>query len=71
MRVLSSRTLDHALDAVPEHIDADKVRGYLSGIAGVHDVHDLHIWAMSTTEVALTADLLVEPSALPARFIAR
>ena len=46
-----------ALNAVPEHIDPRAVRGYLSELAGVTEVHDLHIWAMSTTENALTAHL--------------
>jgi cobalt-zinc-cadmium efflux system protein len=48
-----------ALDAVPGHIDAHAVRAYLSGLAGVTEVHDLHIWAMSTTETALTAHLVM------------
>jgi cobalt-zinc-cadmium efflux system protein len=43
-----------ALDAVPESIDPQAVR-YLSELSGVVGVHDLHIWAMSTTETALTA----------------
>jgi cobalt-zinc-cadmium efflux system protein len=52
-----------ALDAVPEHIDFHAVQEYLGGVAGVQGVHDLHIWAMSTTEVALTAHL-VRPAGL-------
>ena len=48
-----------ALAAVPEHIDADAVRGYLEGLPGVDAVHDLHIWAMSTSENALTAHLVM------------
>lgn len=47
-----------ALDAVPRHIDIEKIRHYLSGLPGVLQVHDLHIWGMSTTEVALTAHLV-------------
>jgi cobalt-zinc-cadmium efflux system protein len=48
-----------ALDAVPEHIDPRAVRTYLSRLAGVTEVHDLHIWAMSTTETALTVHLVI------------
>ena len=48
-----------ALDAVPEGIDSRAVRAYLSGLPGVTEVHDLHIWAMSTTETALTAHLVM------------
>lgn len=48
-----------ALDAVPEGIDPQAVRTYLSELSGVVGVHDLHIWAMSTTETALTAHLVM------------
>lgn len=50
---------DLALDAVPAGIDPDEVRRYLEELPGVQEVHDLHIWAMSTTENALTAHLVM------------
>lgn len=49
---------DLAMDAAPRGIDVDAVRAYLAGLPGVESVHDLHIWAMSTTETALTAHVL-------------
>jgi cobalt-zinc-cadmium efflux system protein len=52
-------SLNLALDAVPEGIDPQAVRTYLSELSGVVGVHDLHIWAMSTTETALTAHLVM------------
>jgi len=48
-------SVDLALDAVPGGIDPGAVRAWLAGLPGVTSVHDLHIWAMSTTETALTA----------------
>jgi cobalt-zinc-cadmium efflux system protein len=48
-----------ALDAVPEGIEPQAVRIYLEELPGVVGVHDLHIWAMSTTETALTAHLVM------------
>jgi cobalt-zinc-cadmium efflux system protein len=47
-----------SLDAVPEGIDPREVEACLAGQPGVAEVHDLHIWAMSTTETALTAHLV-------------
>jgi cobalt-zinc-cadmium efflux system protein len=48
-----------AMDGVPRSIELEKVRAFLSGLADVEAVHDLHIWAMSTTEIALTAHLVM------------
>lgn len=49
---------DLAMDAAPRGINVEAVRAYLAGLPGVESVHDLHIWAMSTTETALTAHVL-------------
>ncbi len=47
-----------AIDAVPEGVDAAAIEAYLQALPGVHTVHDLHVWGMSTTETALTAHLV-------------
>ncbi len=52
-----------ALHAVPARIDPDAIHACLRELPGVTDVHDLHIWGMSTTDVALTAHL-VHPDAM-------
>ena len=48
-----------SMDAVPSGINLKEVGTYLKSIDGVSEVHDLHIWAMSTTETALTAHLVI------------
>ena len=55
---LARDSLNLALDAVPPGIDPDEVSALLGGLDGVMEVHDLHIWGMSTTDVALTAHLV-------------
>jgi len=53
-----------ALNGVPPNIDVSGVDKYLRECEGVIDIHDLHIWAMSTTENALTVHL-VTPAGYP------
>lgn len=48
-----------ALGAAPRGIDPAKVRARLAALPGVTAIHDLHIWAMSTTETALTCHLVM------------
>jgi cobalt-zinc-cadmium efflux system protein len=55
---LLKESLNLSIQAVPREIDPLKVGDYLAGLPGVDAVHDLHIWAMSTTETALTAHLV-------------
>jgi len=47
-----------ALDAVPAKINIEEVNGFLKNLPEVTGVHDLHIWALSTTDAALTVHLL-------------
>ena len=52
------------LDAIPHYIDHTGVKEYLEKIPGVETVHDLHIWGLSTREVALTAHLVMPTNPL-------
>lgn len=52
-------SVDLAVDAVPKGIDPRAVERYLADLPGVTELHDLHIWALSTTESALTAHLVI------------
>ncbi|WP_145057606.1 cation diffusion facilitator family transporter [Adhaeretor mobilis] len=55
---LLRESINLTTQAVPAAIDPNTVTDYLANVAGVTEVHDLHIWAMSTTEVALTVHLV-------------
>ena len=50
-------TVNLALDAVPENINIGDIRNFFLGLPEVSDIHDLHIWALSTTDAALTVHL--------------
>lgn len=52
------------LDAIPHHIDQEAVEAYLKSIPGVANIHDLHIWGLSTKEIALTAHLVMPAAGL-------
>lgn len=56
---LLMESLRLAVQAVPQDIDSAQVKQFLAQLPGVAEVHDLHIWAMSTTENALTAHLVM------------
>jgi len=49
-----------SLDGVPAGIEIRKVRDTIAKMKGVKDFHHIHIWAISTTENALTAHVVVD-----------
>ncbi|HEY8038773.1 MAG TPA: cation diffusion facilitator family transporter [Polyangiaceae bacterium] len=67
---LMRKSLNLMLDAVPEGIDPEQVKAFLGALPCVVEVHDLHIWAMSTTETALTAHLVMPESSREPTFLA-
>lgn len=50
-------SINLALDAVPENIDINQIRNYLENLDAVTGIHDLHVWALSTSQSALTVHL--------------
>lgn len=63
---LLKESLRLALDGVPKELDLQKVKLAMLKTPGVLDVHHVHVWALSTTENALTAHLVIEQSHLTA-----
>ena len=48
-----------SLDGVPENIHVDDIKATAMKVKGVKDLHHIHIWAISTTENAMTAHLVL------------
>lgn len=57
---LLMESLRLSLDAVPETIRIEEVKESLEAQPHVLNVHHLHIWAISTTDVALTAHIVID-----------
>lgn len=60
-----------AMDAVPSSIQLPEVKAYFAKLPQVQAVHDLHVWAMSTTETALTVHLVMPREAHNDQFLAK
>ena len=56
---LLKEALKLAMDAVPKEIEISKINELIKKVNGVEEVHHIHIWALSTTERALTAHLVI------------
>jgi cobalt-zinc-cadmium efflux system protein len=57
---LLKESLALTLDAVPKDIDIEAIKNKAETITGIKDLHHIHVWAMSTTENAMTAHLVVD-----------
>jgi cobalt-zinc-cadmium efflux system protein len=53
------------MDGVPKAMELEKIKAELMKCKGIIDVHHMHVWALSTTENALTAHLVIKPELLP------
>ena len=67
---LFKQSLHLLFDGVPDSIDPTAVQNYLTSLPGVAQVHDLHIWAMGTSQVALTAHLVLPQGQVDDVFLA-
>ncbi|MEO7530886.1 MAG: cation diffusion facilitator family transporter, partial [Sediminibacterium sp.] len=59
---LLKSSLRLSLDGVPADIRIPEIKAELLKISGVQDFHHIHVWAISTTENALTAHLVLKQS---------
>ena len=57
---LLTESLSLLLDAIPSVIEVEKIKTEALKLQGVKEIHHIHIWAMSTTQNAMTAHLVLE-----------
>ncbi len=62
-------SINLSIDAVPQGIDVAEIKNYLLSLENVSDIHDLHVWALSTTETALTVHLVTSSDILDNTFL--
>lgn len=59
---LLSDSVRLSVDAVPRNIDIEKIRSVALKFTGIKDIHHIHVWALSTSDNALTAHLVMDES---------
>ncbi len=66
---LLHESINLSVDAVPQDINISGIKDYLTKIEGVSEIHDLHVWALSTTQTALTAHLVITKNLIDNEFL--
>ena len=61
--------LDVLLEAAPHGIDMNRVRQHILETPGVSDVHDLHAWTITSGMNVVSAHVIVERGAVPAKVL--
>lgn len=59
---LLSDSIRLSVDAVPRNINIETIRTTALNLAGIKDIHHIHVWALSTSDNALTAHLVMDES---------
>ena len=60
---LVRESLDILMEAVPQHINLERLRGEMEQVAGTCRVHDLHVWTLTTGQYALAAHAVIDAAA--------
>lgn len=58
MRDLLVEAINVLLQGTPAGVDVREVASYLEGLSGVVDVHDVHVWALTSSEYAMSAHVV-------------
>ena len=57
---LLKNSLRLSLDGVPQNVDIEKIKSTAIKVEGIIEIHHIHVWAISTTQNALTAHIIVD-----------
>jgi len=55
---LVREAVDVLMEAVPPHVDVERLERALAAVQGVEEVHDLHVWTLTTGRYALSAHVV-------------
>lgn len=55
---LFKESIKLSLDGVPQNVDIEKIKNILKNHSDVEEIHHLHIWALSSTENAMTVHII-------------
>lgn len=58
------KTVNVLMEGTPEDVELDEVRQTILATPGVRGVHDLHIWSISSSDLALSAHVVVADASL-------
>ncbi|WP_419421588.1 cation diffusion facilitator family transporter (plasmid) [Legionella sp. D16C41] len=61
--LLLKETINILLEGVPAGIDLEKIKNKMAQVEEVVEVHDLHIWAITSNKISLTAHLVIDTKA--------
>ncbi|HOO90781.1 MAG TPA: cation diffusion facilitator family transporter [Syntrophales bacterium] len=62
-------SMNLAIDSVPKGVDMAGIKEYFTGLEGVFQIHDLHVWSLSTTEIALSVHLIMDDDSVKNGFL--
>ncbi|HWP64775.1 MAG TPA: cation diffusion facilitator family transporter [Candidatus Limnocylindria bacterium] len=68
---LVRESVDVLMEAVPAHVDLERLQATLESVAGTVEVHDLHVWSLTTGHYALSAHAVIDGSVAGDEMLAR
>ncbi|PJD92952.1 MAG: cation transporter [Legionella sp.] len=58
--ILLKESINILLEGVPKEVNFDELHTSMCRIEGILDVHELHVWAISSDKISLTAHIVID-----------